>query len=77
MLSMVAVQILMTALGVLLMDKAGRRPLLMVKKIHRFLDSRKMMHLVMDSKAVISILRAEWLPERMSGRVSGRLRRPR
>lgn len=30
MLSMVAVQILMTALGVLLMDKAGRRPLLMI-----------------------------------------------
>uniref|UniRef100_A0A8I6YU80 Uncharacterized protein n=1 Tax=Hordeum vulgare subsp. vulgare TaxID=112509 RepID=A0A8I6YU80_HORVV len=77
MLAMVAVQIPMMALGVLPMDKAGRRPLLMVKKIHRFLDSRKMMHLVMDSKAVISILRAEWSPERMSGRVSGRLRRPR
>ncbi|KAI5014224.1 hypothetical protein ZWY2020_055614 [Hordeum vulgare] len=30
MLAMVAVQILMTALGVLLMDKAGRRPLLMI-----------------------------------------------
>ncbi|KAE8811275.1 Sugar transporter ERD6-like protein 5 [Hordeum vulgare] len=38
MLAMVAVQIPMTALGVLLMDKAGRRPLLMPKQIHEIKD---------------------------------------
>ncbi|KAI4975481.1 hypothetical protein ZWY2020_049088 [Hordeum vulgare] len=45
MLAMVAVQIPMTALGVLLMDKAGRRPLLIVKK---YTDHKPLLWITLD-----------------------------